>query len=69
MEQANRSFMTQVYVRSPPLLHIIYLLWPSTMLSVSWSIIAFQVSSGVSYLLDYVKDIYDGGHLCPCFKP
>ena len=29
----------------------------------------FQVNTGVSYLLDYVADVYDdGGLLCPCFN-
>ena len=43
---------------------------PSTIYYILWlySIaiaIAFQVNTGVSYFLDYVQDIYDGGPLCP----
>ena len=29
----------------------------------------FKVNIGVSYCLDYVEGIYDGGPLCPCFNP
>ena len=33
-------------------------------------LLVIQVNTGVSYCLDYVKDIYDdGGSLCPCFNP
>ena len=58
MEQASRSFMTGIRAFSA---------------SSAWSSIAlaFQVNTVVSYLLDYVEDIYDddGGPLCPCFNP
>ena len=50
----------------PVHLPLISLLWPSTTLRF---FVYFQVNTGVSYLLDYVEDIYDGGPLCPCFNP
>ena len=79
LEQVLRSrrvvALWQVYVRSLPTCTsplccgplLLFDSW-STIYSIIIAIamaIAFQVNTGVSYLLDYGEDIYDGGPLCP----
>ena len=65
MEQASGSIMTGLRAFSvhPPLTSFV---WPSTVLRF---FVYFQVNTGLSYLLDYVEDIYDDGPLCPYFNP
>ena len=72
MEQASRSLMTGI-IRAfsassashfAVTISVVALYCPLLLFS-SWSTIAFQVNTGVSYLLDYVEDCYDGGPLCP----
>ena len=63
MEQASGSIMTGIRVFSAHLpLTSLLLLWPSTAFQL---FVYFQVNTGVSYFLDYVKDLYDVGLLCP----
>ena len=65
MEQASGDFMTDIRAFAVHL-PFISLLWPSAALRF---FVYFHVNIGVSYLLDYVEDIYDGGPFYPCFNP
>ena len=64
MEQASGSFMTGTRAFFAHFCGPLLLFGSSS----TKAIITFQVNAGVSYLLDFVEDIYNGP-LCPCFNP